>query len=134
MESGGLTGNIYKPLSADQVVTIHERALDLLEESGMTYEDGLDDVLVVLSKAGCKIDKERRRIFFPRLLVQVAGLVARRIICRLQEGEEVKRGSRFGLIYFGSRVDLYLPPAAEPLVKPGSRVRAGQSVLALLAK
>ena len=66
------------------------------------------------------------------LLVQVAGLVARRIICRLNEGEEVIRGNRFGLICFGSRVDLYLPAEAQLMVEIGARVRAGQSVLAQL--
>ena len=64
------------------------------------------------------------------LMVQVAGLVARRIICRLREGDVVVRGSRFGLICFGSRVDLYLPEEAQPLAQIGDRVRAGQSVLA----
>ena len=66
------------------------------------------------------------------LLVQVAGLVARRIICRLKEGDEVLRGNRFGLICFGSRVDLYLPAEARAAVRIGDRVRAGQSVLARL--
>ena len=64
------------------------------------------------------------------LMVQVAGLVARRIICRVREGEDVRRGSRFGLICFGSRVDLYLPPEIRPVVEVGDRVRAGRSVLA----
>ena len=64
------------------------------------------------------------------LMVQVAGLVARRIICRLTEGDDVVRGSRFGLICFGSRVHLYLPVQAQPLAQIGDRVRAGQSVLA----
>jgi phosphatidylserine decarboxylase len=64
------------------------------------------------------------------LLVQVAGLVARRIVCRLSEGDSVVRGNRFGLICFGSRVDLYLPAAAVPDVEIGNRVRAGKSVLA----
>ena len=64
------------------------------------------------------------------LLVQVAGLVARRIVCRLSAGDSVIRGNRFGLICFGSRVDLYLPAAAVPGVEIGNRVRAGQSVLA----
>jgi phosphatidylserine decarboxylase len=64
------------------------------------------------------------------LMVQVAGLVARRIICRLREGDDVGRGNRFGLICFGSRVDLYLPAHAQPIVEIGTRVRAGQSVLA----
>jgi len=69
MGSGGLTGDIYKPLSADQVETIHERALDLLEACGMTYEEGLEDVLAVLNEAGCKIDTAQKRIYFPRGLV-----------------------------------------------------------------
>jgi len=64
------------------------------------------------------------------LMVQVAGLVARRIICRLSEGDDVVRGNRFGLICFGSRVDLYLPVEAQPRVEIGARVRAGQSLLA----
>lgn len=67
------------------------------------------------------------------LMIQVAGLVARRIICRLSEGDEVARGDRFGLICFGSRVDLYLPVEARPVVETGVRVRAGQSALAQLS-
>lgn len=69
MKSGGLIGNIYRPLSADQVKTIHERALDLLEEGGMTYEQGLEDVLAGLKDAGCRIDANRNKIYFPRGLV-----------------------------------------------------------------
>ena len=69
MGSGGLSGEIYRPLSEDQIATIHERALDLLEDCGMTYEDGLDDVLQVLGAAGCTVDQGKKRIFFPRQLV-----------------------------------------------------------------
>ena len=69
MGSGGLSGEIYRPLSEDQIATIHERALDLLEDCGMTYEDGLDDVLPVLGAAGCTVDQGKKRIFFPRQLV-----------------------------------------------------------------
>jgi phosphatidylserine decarboxylase len=64
------------------------------------------------------------------LMVQVAGLVARRIICRLEPGDEVKRGDRFGLICFGSRVDLYLPVEAIAGVQVGDKVTAGKTVLA----
>ncbi len=64
------------------------------------------------------------------LLGQVAGMVARRIVCRLKEGEEVRAGERFGLICFGSRVDLYMPPGVEPRVSVGDKVRAGLTVLA----
>ena len=66
------------------------------------------------------------------LMVQIAGLVARRIICRLQPGDQVNSGSRIGLICFGSRVDLYLPPETVPVVKAGEKVRAGLSVLGTL--
>ncbi len=63
-------------------------------------------------------------------VVQIAGLIARRIICWSEEGDSLKRGQRFGLIKFGSRVDLYLPAGYEPTVRIGEKVFAGQSVLA----
>jgi phosphatidylserine decarboxylase len=66
------------------------------------------------------------------LMVQIAGLVARRIICRLEPGDQVESGGRFGLICFGSRVDLYLPPKTVPAVKVGDKVKAGLSVLGTL--
>jgi phosphatidylserine decarboxylase len=63
-------------------------------------------------------------------VVQIAGLVARRIVCDLTQGERVQRGARFGIIRFGSRVDVYLPPGTEILVQPGLKTRAGETVLA----
>jgi phosphatidylserine decarboxylase len=63
-------------------------------------------------------------------VVQIAGLVARRIVCDLAQGEGVHRGARFGIIRFGSRVDVYLPPGTEVLVKPGMVTRAGETILA----
>ena len=63
-------------------------------------------------------------------VVQIAGLVARRIVCDLAQGEGVRRGTRFGIIRFGSRVDVYLPPRTEILVAPGITTRAGETVLA----
>jgi phosphatidylserine decarboxylase len=64
------------------------------------------------------------------VLVQVAGLLARRIVCNLHPGQHVEQGDRFGLIMFGSRVDVYLPPSARVMVRVGDRVRAGSVVLA----
>jgi phosphatidylserine decarboxylase len=64
------------------------------------------------------------------LLVQVTGLIARRIICRLRPGDRVRRGERFGLICFGSRLDLFLPPEAVPALPLGAKVRAGECALA----
>lgn len=65
-------------------------------------------------------------------MVQIAGLVARRIVCRLEAGDQVSAGERFGLIRFGSRVDLYLPKESHAAVKVGEKVSAGESLLAYL--
>jgi phosphatidylserine decarboxylase len=63
-------------------------------------------------------------------VVQIAGLVARRIVCDLRQGEGVHRGERFGIIRFGSRVDVFLPSGTEILVQAGITTRAGETVLA----
>jgi phosphatidylserine decarboxylase len=63
-------------------------------------------------------------------VVQIAGLVARRIVCDLKEGKHICRGDRFGMIRFGSRLDVYLPDGATVQAKEGQIVRAGQTVLA----
>jgi len=64
---------------------------------------------------------------------QIAGLIARRIICRLQPRQEVMAGARFGLIMFGSRVDLILPESVTIQAKVGDKVRAGQTVMGEIA-
>ncbi len=64
------------------------------------------------------------------LVVQIAGLLARRIISYVQPGRQLAKGERLGMICFGSRVDVYLPPEAEILVKIGDRVQAGSSIVA----
>ncbi len=61
--------------------------------------------------------------------VQVAGLIARRIVCWVRIGQTVKQGDRFGLIQFGSRVDLYLPPLTQLRVSRGDKVKAGLTVM-----
>lgn len=66
------------------------------------------------------------------VFVQIAGLIARRIVCWLEPDDEVTRGSRFGLIRFGSRVDLYLPVETDILIKEGDTVRAGETILGYL--
>ena len=65
-------------------------------------------------------------------VVQIAGLLARRIVCDLRPEQEVAAGERFGLIRFGSRVDTYLPPGARALVAPGQRSVGAETVLAEL--
>jgi len=63
-------------------------------------------------------------------VVQVAGIIARRIVCWVKVGDSVKIGERFGLICFGSRLDVYVPKDVSVLVKKGDRTTAGQTVLA----
>ena len=64
------------------------------------------------------------------VLVLIAGLVARRIVCDLYEGQEIAAGQRIGIIRFGSRVDIYCPPTYVPMVAAGQRMIGGDSVLA----
>ena len=67
------------------------------------------------------------------VVVQIAGLLARRIVCDAHLGDKLSIGDTYGLIRFGSRLDTYLPPGAEPLVKVGQRAVAGETVLADLS-
>jgi phosphatidylserine decarboxylase len=64
------------------------------------------------------------------VVVQIAGLIARRIQCGLQEGQNVCRGDRFGIIRFGSRLEVFLPPGSRVVVRAGQAVRAGETILA----
>ena len=69
----------------------------------------------------------------PLAVVQIAGLVARRILCEVAEGATLATGQRFGMIRFGSRLDVYLPEGVAPLVAVGQGMIAGETVLADLA-
>lgn len=81
-------------------------------------------------------DNERQAIRIDRpdgapvAVVQIAGLVARRIVCDISAGERVETGARFGLIRFGSRCDVYLAPDMVPMVVVGQRAIAGETVIA----
>jgi phosphatidylserine decarboxylase len=66
-------------------------------------------------------------------VVQIAGLIARRIVCDLREGDTVHAGQRFGIIRFGSRTDLYLPEGVRPLIALGQTMVGGEKVIAELA-
>ncbi len=66
--------------------------------------------------------------------VQVAGLIARRILCYVKSGDSLARGQRYGFIRFGSRVDVYLPPGSKPRVAIGDKVKATSTVLAELPR
>ena len=70
----------------------------------------------------------------PVLMVQIAGLVARRIVCRLTRGETLKAGQRYGMIKLGSRVDVYLPRDVKLAIKMGDQVYAGVSLLGAIER
>ena len=71
--------------------------------------------------------------FIGILFIQIAGFLARRIVCRVRPGDRVRRGERVGMIKLGSRVDVWIPGAVRLRVAAGDRVRAGETVLGELA-
>jgi phosphatidylserine decarboxylase len=66
---------------------------------------------------------------FKILLIQIAGFVARRIVCYAKAGDTLRKGEIFGLIRFGSRIDLYLPTEVKPVVRVGQHVKGGESII-----
>ena len=82
-----------------------------------------EQTLVVLDAGGYEVSYK-----------QIAGLLARRIVCTVKVGERVQRGQRVGMIKFGSRVDVLLPADALPRVDRGSRVRGGSTILAVMPR
>lgn len=89
-----------------------------------------------LDKASEENERRAMRVKTPDgqefAVVQIAGLVARRIVCWAEDGDELKAGERYGMIRFGSRVDVYLPDNSRVLVTPGQRAIAGETVIAEL--
>ena len=85
------------------------------------------------------LDNERNEVMIrtedgrPVWMVQIAGLIARRIVCWVNVGTNIKKGERFGLIRFGSRVEVYLPEDSRISVKLGDKVKAGQTFLGYLS-
>lgn len=63
---------------------------------------------------------------------QIVGILARRVVCRAKAGDEVRAGDRFGIMKFGSRMDIFLPPSASIRVHVGQAVRGGETVIAVL--
>jgi len=105
------------------------RVLDIHYKAGKFFSANLDKAaeenernLVVIE------DDQQRRIAF----TQIAGLIARRIVCFVEPGDRLEKGERFGLIRFGSRVDLYLPTDTEIDVAVGQHVKAGESIIGYL--
>ena len=79
----GLSGGIYRPLSGEDVETIHAASLDILEKTGFTYEAGLDSTLDMLDKAGATVNRKTERVRFPRDLImeQIVKAPARVVLC-----------------------------------------------------
>ncbi len=101
--------------------------------TGLAYTPG-KFVNASLDKASEHNERMAVRMALPEggeiAFVQIAGLVARRILCHLSEGQKVRAGERIGMIRFGSRVDVYLPEGAAPQVIVGQRAVAGETVIA----
>jgi len=101
--------------------------------SGLNYYPG-KFFNASLDKASAENERQSVRVTNDEgediVFVQIAGLIARRIVCNLKNGQEVKAGERFGIIRFGSRMDVYVPEEINPLVIEGQQVIAGETVLA----
>ncbi|MHA1601110.1 MAG: phosphatidylserine decarboxylase [Alphaproteobacteria bacterium] len=101
--------------------------------SALAYRKGTF-VNAAFDKASEENERQSVRMTLPDgrdiAFVQIAGLIARRIVCDLVQGQSVHAGERFGLIRFGSRTDVYLPEGVAPLVAPGQRMIGGETVIA----
>ena len=107
-------------------VPITGRIAKVAYKPGKFLSADLDKASEVNERNSLVIDGTRGRFG----VVQIAGLVARRILCFSKQGDTLGAGTRFGLIRFGSRVDVYMPSGARPLVALGSKATAGETVLA----
>lgn len=109
------------PLSGRVIDTFYRKGKFLdVRDSRATFENEQSGLVVETDK-GARI-----------LVVQVAGLIARRIVCYAQMGDRLIRGERYGLIRFGSRLDVYLPKGSEPRVAMGEKTVAGETILGIL--
>jgi phosphatidylserine decarboxylase len=85
----------------------------------------LDDASTTNEQTRILIENPRGKV----IVKQIAGILARRIVCRLKEGDSVTRGGRFGMIKFGSRAELILPPSVRLAVSVGDRVKGGETII-----
>ncbi|WP_429885055.1 phosphatidylserine decarboxylase family protein [Geoalkalibacter halelectricus] len=106
------------------------KVIDTYYNKGMFLNASLDKAALDNEQSGLLIEAEQGHKV---LCVQIAGLVARRIVSYPQVGDQLKRGMRYGLIRFGSRVDLYLPAGTPVRLRVGDRTVAGESIVATLA-
>jgi phosphatidylserine decarboxylase len=111
-------------------VPVAGRVVALAYRPGKFFDASLDKASTDNERQAVRIATAEGREF---ALVQIAGLVARRILCDLAEGQTVRTGERFGMIRFGSRVDVYLDEGMAPLVAVGQRTIGGETVIADIA-
>ncbi|MFH1077144.1 MAG: phosphatidylserine decarboxylase [Pseudomonadota bacterium] len=99
---------------------------DVIYHPGRFFSANMDKASSENEHNAIKIRTESGQAFW---VVQIAGLIARRIICYLKQGDSVTRGKRFGLICFGSRLDLYLPEDTRLAVALGDITKAGETII-----
>jgi phosphatidylserine decarboxylase len=101
------------------------KVVDVIYNPGKFFNASLDKASMHNEQNAVIMEDRGRRFAFN----QIAGLIARRIVCYAKPGMSYEKGQRFGLIRFGSRVDVYLPAGCRPAVKVSEKVRAGSSIL-----
>jgi len=111
------------PISGEGVSVVHRPGLYKSAELAAASQDNERNSVLIRTPDGHEV-----------VAVQIAGLVARRIVCDIGPGDKVAIGDTYGLIRYGSRLDTYLPEGTEPLVLPGQRAVGGETILAELAR
>jgi phosphatidylserine decarboxylase len=111
------------PISGEVVSVVHRPGLYKSAELAAASQDNERNSVLIRTPEGHEV-----------VAVQIAGLVARRIVCDIGPGDKVAIGDTYGLIRYGSRLDTYLPEGTEPLVLPGQRAVGGETILAELAR
>jgi phosphatidylserine decarboxylase len=111
------------PVSGEVVTVVHRPGLYKSAELAAASQDNERNSVLIRSAEGHEV-----------IAVQIAGLVARRIVCDIKPGEKVTIGDTYGLIRYGSRLDTYLPEGSEVLVLPGQRAVGGETILAELPR
>src|ERR1700722_2293511 len=109
------------PIGGQVVAVEHRRGLFLSADLPAASADNERNSIVIRTPDGAEV-----------IAVQIAGLVARRIVCKVKAGDKLSIGETYGLIRFGSRLDTYLPAGSNVLVTTGQRTLAGETVLAEL--
>jgi phosphatidylserine decarboxylase len=129
MDSWNLLSIFMSPLNVHiNYAPVEGRVLEVTHRRGSFVRADRSDASACNESNTLVIQGQKIRV----IMKQIAGILARRIVCYSREGDVLKSGQKIGLIQFGSRVDLYLPISIEMNVKIGDKVRGGASILAVL--